>query len=79
VTTDLVGVSLERDAGANCYQRLAPLFSACDLVLVEGHVDVPGVKIEVWREATGGPCLALERSDVDSGRARARRAAAGRA
>lgn len=64
VTTDLVGVYLNRDAGADCYQLLAPLFSACDLVLVEGHVDAPGVKIEVWREAVGGPCLALERSDV---------------
>ena len=64
VTPDLVGLYVHRRADADCYQHLAPMFSACDLVLVEGHLDCPGVKVEVWRQDAGGPCLALERDDI---------------
>lgn len=34
---------------ASHYESLEPFFSNCDLVLVEGHADTPGVKLEVWR------------------------------
>ena len=49
VTRDLVGVYLPRTAETDFYDRLAPLFSNCELVLIEGHLDGPGIKIEVWR------------------------------
>ncbi len=64
VTSDLIGVYMPRAGGADFYDRLDPLFANCDLVLVEGHLDYPGVKIEVWRETAGGPCLAAEREDI---------------
>ena len=40
--------------------KLDPMFSDCDLVLVEGQQQANAVKIEVWREATGQLPLALE-------------------
>ena len=46
------------------WERIAPLFVSCDLVLVEGAVDRPGVKLEVWRAGQGQTPLALERADI---------------
>jgi molybdopterin-guanine dinucleotide biosynthesis protein B len=64
VTGDLTGIFLPCDPGADVYERLAPLYAACDLILVEGDLDSPGPKIEVWRAALGTPCLAAERPDI---------------
>ena len=64
VTEDLIGVYLPRAKGAEFYERLEGLFADCDLVLVEGHLDWPGPKIEVWRAAVGGTCLATEHDDI---------------
>ncbi len=44
--------------------QLEPMFSDCDLVLVEGQQQAAAVKIEVWREATGQSPLALELSGI---------------
>ena len=46
------------------YDALAPLYAGCDLVLVEGHLEGPGPKVEVWRAAGGTPPLAGERADI---------------
>lgn len=43
---------------------LAPIFAACDLVLVEGFIDRAGPKIEVWRREIGKPLLADERPGI---------------
>ena len=40
------------------------MFTGCELVFVEGNLDGPGVKIEVWHQAVGGPPLATERDDI---------------
>lgn len=45
------------------YGQLRPLFAGCDLVLVEGHLDGPGPKIEVWRAGAQAP-LAQGRQDI---------------
>ena len=64
VSKDLIGVYLPRAADTDFYDCLAGMFAGCDLVLVEGHLEGPGVKIEVWRQAVGGSPLAAERDDV---------------
>ena len=64
VSKDLIGVYLPRDPSDDFYDSLAGMFTGCDLVLVEGHLDGPGTKIEVWREAIGGVPLAAERNDI---------------
>lgn len=64
VSKDLIGVYQPRDPEADFYDSLAGIFTGCDLVLVEGHLDGPGVKIEVWRQAVGGSPLAAERGDI---------------
>ena len=63
-SADLIGVFIPRVAGDDFYARLEPVFAGCDLVLIEGHVDGPDPKVEVWRAAVGNECLAKERHDV---------------
>lgn len=42
------------------YAQLEPMFTDCDLVLVEGHARVHAPKIEVWRSANDQQPLANE-------------------
>jgi molybdopterin-guanine dinucleotide biosynthesis protein B len=63
VTHNLIGVFLRR--GDECaYERLTPLYADCDMVIIEGNIDAPGAKIEVWRAGAGGGCLAAERTGI---------------
>jgi molybdopterin-guanine dinucleotide biosynthesis protein B len=63
ITRDSVGIFLSRDGGCD-YRRMEPLFAECQLVLVEGDIDAPGVKVEVWRAVMGSVCLAADRGDI---------------
>jgi len=65
VTSDLIDV-FQRREGADFYRQLGPAFQDCELMLVEGDFDGPGLKVEVWRQAIGGPCLANGRSDISA-------------
>jgi molybdopterin-guanine dinucleotide biosynthesis protein B len=51
-------------SGTALYSQFDTWFAGADLVLIEGHVDGPGPKIEVWRAAVGGLPLALERGGI---------------
>jgi molybdopterin-guanine dinucleotide biosynthesis adapter protein len=42
------------------YDQFDPLLADCDLVLVEGHSQVEGIKVEVWRSVTASPPYAAE-------------------
>jgi molybdopterin-guanine dinucleotide biosynthesis adapter protein len=64
LTRDSIGIFLHRKDGDDCYERLAPLFADCELVLVEGDIEAGGVNVEVWRQAMEAPCLAAERGDI---------------
>ncbi len=64
VSAELIGLYVPREQDADFYDQLAPMFARCDLVLVEGHVEGPGIKIEVWRRVLGGPPLAATRRDI---------------
>ena len=64
VTPQLIGVFLERFGQADFYGRLAPLYAACDVVLVEGDIEHAAPKIEVWRSALGTVPLASQRNDI---------------
>ncbi|NUQ66533.1 MAG: molybdopterin-guanine dinucleotide biosynthesis protein B [Pirellulales bacterium] len=50
--------------GGDYLRQLAPMFAGCDLVLIEGHLDGEGHKIEVWRAQMGDDCLASQRRDI---------------
>lgn len=56
-TEDLVAVFQPR-RNNDFYRQIAPMFGHCDLVLVEGDIDGPGTKLEVWRQ------LARDRRDI---------------
>jgi molybdopterin-guanine dinucleotide biosynthesis protein len=45
-------------------ELIALLRAGCDLILVEGHLDGPGPKVEVWRAAGGTAPLCRERDDI---------------
>ncbi|GAB6166353.1 molybdopterin-guanine dinucleotide biosynthesis protein B [Thermostilla marina] len=63
VTSELLGIYIPRTDG-DFLTALAPLFAPCRLVLVEGFVDGPGKKIEVWRAERQTTPLALEHDDI---------------
>lgn len=61
VSGDNAAIHFSIEPGEDFYETFEPLFAGCDIVLVEGHVDGPGPKLEVWRpEAGGGDRLALD-------------------
>jgi molybdopterin-guanine dinucleotide biosynthesis protein B len=64
ITPETIGVFAARAKGEDAYARLAPLYSGCDVVLVEGDHDGPGTKVEVWRAATGTEPLIVSRHDI---------------
>jgi len=64
IASEMIGVWLPHMDAADPYAIIAPMFSDCRLVLVEGHVDAEGTKVEVWREAVGGPFLAETHRDI---------------
>jgi molybdopterin-guanine dinucleotide biosynthesis protein B len=46
------------------YERLAPLFAGCRVVLVEGHLDTRAPKIEVWRQVLGTRPVCLHHPEI---------------
>ena len=66
IASEMIGVWLPRVATADPYAIIAPMFSDCRLVLVEGHIDGLGTKIEVWREVVGGSFLADTHHDIQA-------------
>jgi molybdopterin-guanine dinucleotide biosynthesis protein B len=63
VTPDSIGLFLPRPT-TPVYDLLEPLYADCELVVVEGHIEAVGTKIEVWRAAMGTPCLATVHTDI---------------
>lgn len=63
VTPESIGVFLPRPT-MSVYDLLEPLYTNCELVVVEGHIEAAGNKVEVWRAAMGTPCLATEHADI---------------
>ncbi|MDY6824418.1 MAG: molybdopterin-guanine dinucleotide biosynthesis protein B [Thermodesulfobacteriota bacterium] len=51
-TTDQIAVFLPRQPDEDPFNKLASLFDPCDIILVEGYIDGPGIKLEVWRAET---------------------------
>lgn len=64
VTTDQMALYLPRKPDEDPFERLGHLFSACDIVLVEGYANGPGKNIEVWRAANGKDPLFPDRDDI---------------
>ncbi len=62
VTTELIVVYRRRRAEDDLLsQWLAEQYRDCALVLVEGHLEGPGPKVEIWRAAVGTEPIARER------------------
>jgi len=66
IAEQLIGVWLPRDPAEDSYGVLEPMFTRCDLVLIEGDIDREGIKVEVWRRVVGGRCLAETHPDIRS-------------
>jgi len=63
-TTSQLAVFLPYEPSENPFERLTALFADCDVILVEGFIDGPGKKIEVWRAEVGKEPLFMERPEV---------------
>lgn len=64
VTPSLSAVFRVRGSGDDPFAMLADSFADVDIVLVEGGIHGPGIKIEVWRQAKGTDPLATGRDDI---------------
>lgn len=64
MTRNQVAIYLSRDPQDDFLDKLGPLYSATDVVLVEGYINGPGKKIEVWRQEVGTTPLVHEREDI---------------
>jgi len=64
LSPSLAAIYVPRAEGDDPDALLRPVFAGCDLLLVEGHLDGPGPKIEVWRASMGTAPLAAARRDI---------------
>lgn len=48
------------DDDANRYASFSVMFSDCDLILVEGDLNSPAARVEVWRQGLSEPPYAIE-------------------
>ena len=48
------------------YDQLAPMFTDCDIVLVEGNLQATALKIEVWRAAVAERPIAAQDSSISA-------------
>lgn len=64
ITPGQTALYQRRTPDTSPYAPLHSHFSGCDVVIIEGDLDGPGPKLEVWRAAAGGAPLALERDDI---------------
>ncbi len=60
------GESCDDDASDDRYDRLAPMFADCDLVLVEGNLRTAACKVEVWRAAVTETPIAAQDSSISA-------------
>ncbi|MFA6033793.1 MAG: molybdopterin-guanine dinucleotide biosynthesis protein B, partial [Myxococcota bacterium] len=58
ISRDLSAVFIENSSATDRYAQIMPMFSHCDLVLIEGDKSATGIKLEVWRAEKGGRPLA---------------------
>ncbi len=63
ITPALVGIYFA-PGGNDPYSLMASLLAGCDLLLVEGDIEARAAKVEVWRRAIGGECLAATRDNI---------------
>ncbi len=65
IAPHLVAAYLPRLSLGDPYDAIAPLFDGCDLVLIEGDLERPGLKLEVWRtDLDGEPPLAVDHQEI---------------
>jgi len=64
ISAGQLAVYLPRSPEQDPIISLAPIFEACDLVLVEGFIERGGPKIEVWRQEIGKSLLANEHPEI---------------
>jgi len=66
MTANQVAIFISRKSNENPLEKITPLFDDTDLVIIEGYIDGPGKKIEVWREEAGSQPLFLKRNDIEA-------------
>ena len=66
ITTERIAFSQKREPQQNPYDVLRGAFSTYDLTVIEGDMDGPGPKVEVWRgDSPAKNPLCNERDDIE--------------
>ena len=63
-TKNQIAVYLPRKENENPLDKLAVLFDETDLIIIEGYINGPGKKIEVWRKKTDQEPFFMKRPDI---------------
>ncbi|MCL4218904.1 MAG: molybdopterin-guanine dinucleotide biosynthesis protein MobB, partial [Candidatus Hydrogenedentes bacterium] len=66
ITPAMCAVYKPRASTGDVYAELRDWAGDAAILLVEGDINGPGRKLEVWREDAGGLPLALERDDISA-------------
>ncbi|MCP4132345.1 MAG: molybdopterin-guanine dinucleotide biosynthesis protein B [bacterium] len=64
VTANQVAVYLPREENKEPLDQIKSLYADTDLILIEGYIDGPGIKVEVWRKEMETQPLIFERGDI---------------
>ena len=64
LTPSQMAIFQHRPPQNGSYASIRGHFEHCDIVLVEGDLDGPGPKIEVWRAEIGGDPIVMRREDI---------------
>jgi len=66
IAKDLTALFFSTDHEHDYYESLLDLFSDCDFVIIEGDIEAPRTKVEVWRQSCGTDPIALTRDDISA-------------
>ena len=64
ITDKLAGVFIATESSDESINHILPLYANCDLIIVEGAIETPGNKLEVWRKELNPEPLAANRTDI---------------
>ena len=66
VSPSIAGLFFSADSEEDLLRLIESHYDECDIVLVEGWKNRPGIKLEVWRSSVDKPLLAQSRDGVEA-------------
>ncbi len=64
ISDNLTAVFMPNTTGEDPLERILHLYKESDFIIIEGYLNGPGKKIEVWRKETGTRPISSQRDDI---------------